>query len=130
MKLEEETRSRKILTKVEEINVTVPQTDYVLGLADLTGELMRNAILNSLGSSITWTSALFYLKFQILHAGFRPVQNSAPPSVSKKVYTTLKQSMRKVGGTPFYANVRGSEIPKSHLADHSTSQLIRTLAED
>merc|ERR1719186_2300822 len=31
------------------ISVTVPQSEYILGLADLTGELMRNAI-NSLGS--------------------------------------------------------------------------------
>ena len=29
---------------VEPLMVVVPQTDYVLGLADLTGELMRNAI--------------------------------------------------------------------------------------
>ena len=32
-----------------ESRVTVPQAEYVLGLADLTGELMRNAI-NALGS--------------------------------------------------------------------------------
>ena len=31
------------------ISVTVPQSEYIMGLADLTGELMRNAI-NSLGS--------------------------------------------------------------------------------
>ena len=31
------------------VQVTVPQAEYVLGLADLTGELMRNAI-NALGS--------------------------------------------------------------------------------
>ena len=31
------------------LSVTVPQSEYVLGLADLTGELMRNAI-NALGS--------------------------------------------------------------------------------
>ena len=31
------------------LRVTVPQSEYVLGLADLTGELMRNAI-NALGS--------------------------------------------------------------------------------
>ena len=28
------------LLQVEEINVTVPQTDYVLGLADLTGAIL------------------------------------------------------------------------------------------
>ena len=32
-----------------EASVTIPQSEYVLGLADLTGELMRNAI-NALGS--------------------------------------------------------------------------------
>ena len=32
------------------VTVTVPQAEYVLGLADLTGELMRNAI-NALGSA-------------------------------------------------------------------------------
>ena len=32
-----------------EATVTIPQSEYVLGLADLTGELMRNAI-NALGA--------------------------------------------------------------------------------
>ena len=31
------------------VTVTVPQSEYILGIADLTGELMRNAI-NALGA--------------------------------------------------------------------------------
>ena len=36
-------------TESSSLAVSVPQSEYVLGLADLTGELMRNAI-NALGS--------------------------------------------------------------------------------
>ena len=44
------------------LRVTVPQSEYVLGLADLTGELMRNAI-NALGSGdlevgLGWTGLI------------------------------------------------------------------------
>ena len=36
-------------TDVVVVSVTVPQSEYILGIADLTGELMRNAI-NALGA--------------------------------------------------------------------------------
>ena len=36
-------------TESSSLSVSVPQSEYVLGLADLTGELMRHAI-NALGS--------------------------------------------------------------------------------
>ena len=52
-------------TEASCVRVTVPQAEYVLGLADLTGELMRNAI-NALGSGdmevgLGWTIYQSYL---------------------------------------------------------------------
>ena len=42
--------------------VTVPQSEYVLGLADLTGEMMRNAI-NALGAGEMEVSVCVYQIF-------------------------------------------------------------------
>jgi len=99
----------------EELRVTVPQTDFVLGLADLTGELMRNAI-NSLSSGDR--SACFTLLqfLQTIHGGFLTVEQSAPRSVSKKM-GVLKQSMRKVEDACYAIAVRGSEIPDNFVVD-------------
>jgi len=99
----------------EEMKIMVPQTDYVLGLADLTGELMRNAI-NSLGTGNVEVCFVLLELLQEMHAGFLCVQQDAPYQVGKKV-TVLKQSLRKVEDACYAINVRGSEIPKSHLAD-------------
>ena len=46
----QETQDQLRFNQTEGVSfVTVPQSEYVLGLADLTGEMMRNAI-NALGA--------------------------------------------------------------------------------
>jgi len=99
----------------ELMRVIVPQTDYVLGLADLTGELMRNAI-NSLSSGDRTACFTLLTFLQTMHGGFLTVEKSAPRMVSKKM-TVLKQSMRKVEDACYAIAVRGSEIPDKFVAD-------------
>merc|ERR1740137_485467 len=98
------------------ISVTVPQSEYIMGLADLTGELMRNAI-NSLGSGNMDVCFTLLDILQNMSDGFnRLPRHEAPRDIGQKVYT-LKQSCKKVENACYAISVRGSEIPKSHLAD-------------
>ena len=47
--LEKDNPSDLVIEPVETLTVTVPHSEFILGIADLTGELMRNAI-NALGA--------------------------------------------------------------------------------
>merc|ERR1719470_30613 len=103
------------------ISVTVPQSEYILGLADLTGELMRNAI-NSLGSGHMDVCFTLLDILQNMSDGFnRLPRHGAPRDIGQKVYT-LKQSCKKVENACYAISVRGSEIPKNHLADIFSQQ--------
>jgi len=101
--------------------VTVPQSEYILGLADLTGELMRNAI-NSLGSGNMDVCFVLLDILQNMSEGFSKLpRHEAPRDIGQKVYT-LKQSCKKVENACYAISVRGSEIPKNHLADIFTQK--------
>jgi len=103
------------------ISVTVPQSEYILGLADLTGELMRNAI-NSLGSGNMDVCFTLLDILQNMSEGFSRIpRHEAPKDIGQKVYT-LKQSCKKVENACYAISVRGSEIPKNHLADIFTQR--------
>ena len=98
------------------ISVTVPQSEFILGLADLTGELMRNAI-NSLGSANMDVCFTLLDILQSMSDGFtRLPKYEAPKDIWQKM-STLKQSCKKVENACYAISVRGSEIPKGHLAD-------------
>ena len=45
----------------ESLSVNIPQSEFILGIADLTGELMRNAI-NALGAG---NMEVIYLQLEI-----------------------------------------------------------------
>merc|ERR1719466_749439 len=110
--------ANKVATSVPgySLRVTVPQSEYILGLADLTGELMRNAI-NSLGSGNMDVCFVLLDILQNMSEGFsRLPKHEAPRDIGQKVYT-LKQSCKKVENACYAISVRGSEIPKNHLAD-------------
>jgi len=111
------------------ITVTVPQSEYILGLADLTGELMRNAI-NSLGSGNLDVCFVLLDILQSMAAGFgRLPKHETPREIGHKLYT-LKQSCRKVENACYAISVRGSEIPKTHLADIFTNKRDEEFMED
>ncbi|XP_069117603.1 translin-associated protein X-like isoform X2 [Argopecten irradians] len=96
------------------IEVHVPPIEYMLGVADLTGELMRLAI-NSVGAGnldIPFEVCKFLRKMQSGFQSFSYVSRE----VKKKLHT-LNQSLQKVETACYTLQVRGSEIPKHMLVD-------------
>lgn len=111
------------------LRVTVPQSEYVLGLADLTGELMRNAI-NALGSGDLEVCFTLLEILQSMAEGFgRFPKQDTPREIGQKLYT-LKQSCRKVENACYAIAVRGSEIPKNRWADLFSKKEEERLQED
>ncbi|KAJ3609851.1 hypothetical protein NHX12_021945 [Muraenolepis orangiensis] len=90
-------------------------SDYLLGVADLTGELMRMCI-GSVGNGDIDTPFQLSQFLRQVHDGFSYIGNTGPYEVSKKLHT-LRQSLAKVEDACYALRVRGSEIPKHMLAD-------------
>ncbi|XP_036429494.1 translin-associated protein X [Colossoma macropomum] len=98
----------------------VTPTDYLLGVADLTGELMRMCI-SSVGNGDMDTPFELSSFLRDIHDGFSYIGNMGPYEVSKKLHT-LRQSLGKVEDACYMLRVRGSEIPKHMLADVLSSR--------
>lgn len=96
--------------------VMVTPTDYILGIADLTGELMRKCINNlAIGDiSSCYQTCNFVRKIYVAFLGYTSVAFSN--EMNKKIFT-LKQSLTKMENACYTIKVRGSEIPKHMLAD-------------
>ncbi|XP_013861364.1 translin-associated protein X [Austrofundulus limnaeus] len=93
----------------------VTPSDYLLGVADLTGELMRMCI-SSVGNGDIDTPFQLSQFLRQIYDGFSFIGNTGPYEVSKKLHT-LRQSLGKVEDACYTLRVRGSEIPKHMLAD-------------
>lgn len=93
----------------------VPPTEFILGLADFTGELMRLCV-NSIGNGD------FELPFEVvdflrqIFDGFQLIGNQSGRELNRKV-RVLRQSLRKVENVCYTLQVRGSEIPQHMLLD-------------
>lgn len=98
----------------------VSPSDYLLGVADLTGELMRLCI-SSVGNGDIDTPFQLSQFLRQIHDGFSYIGNTGPYEVSKKLHT-LRQSLGKVEDACYTLRVRGSEIPKHMLADVFSSR--------
>ncbi|XP_074502713.1 translin-associated protein X isoform X2 [Sebastes fasciatus] len=98
----------------------VTPSDYLLGVADLTGELMRMCI-SSVGNGDIDTPFQLSQFLRQIHDGFSYIGNTGPYEVSKKLHT-LRQSLGKVEDACYALRVRGSEIPKHMLADVFSSR--------
>ncbi|XP_039994752.1 translin-associated protein X [Xiphias gladius] len=98
----------------------VTPSDYLLGVADLTGELMRMCI-SSVGNGDIDTPFRLSQFLRQIHDGFSYIGNTGPYEVSKKLHT-LRQSLGKVEDACYTLRVRGSEIPKHMLADVFSSR--------
>ncbi|XP_022599547.1 translin-associated protein X isoform X2 [Seriola lalandi dorsalis] len=98
----------------------VTPSDYLLGVADLTGELMRMCI-SSVGNGDIDTPFQLSQFLRQIHDGFSYIGNTGPYEVSKKLHT-LRQSLGKVEDACYTLRVRGSEIPKHMLADVFSSR--------
>ncbi|NP_001027792.1 translin-associated protein X isoform X1 [Takifugu rubripes] len=98
----------------------VTPSDYLLGVADLTGELMRLCI-SSVGNGDIDTPFQLSQFLRQIHDGFFYIGNTGPYEVSKKLHV-LRQSLGKVEDACYTLRVRGSEIPKHMLADVFSSR--------
>lgn len=96
------------------ISVLITPVDFMLGLADLTGELMRLSI-NSAGAGDLDVPFNVCDFLKTIQTGFMTFGNLCK-EVSKKMYT-LKQSLQKVETACYTLQIRGSEVPKHMLAD-------------
>ncbi|XP_053567085.1 translin-associated protein X [Bombina bombina] len=111
-------------TKPSMLSVQITPVDYLLGVADLTGELMRLCI-GSVGNGDIDTPFELSQFLREIFDGFSYIGNTGPYEISRKLHT-LKQSLAKVENACYTLKVRGSEIPKHMLADlfSSKSELI------
>ncbi|XP_011697151.1 PREDICTED: translin-associated protein X isoform X1 [Wasmannia auropunctata] len=112
-----------------EMRVMVTPTDYILGIADLTGELMRKCINNlAIGDvSSCYQTCDFVRKIYIAFLGYTSVVHSN--EVNKKI-VTLKHSLTKMENACYTIKVRGSEIPKHMLADVAIAAAEKYATED
>ncbi|XP_078504942.1 translin-associated protein X-like [Lissotriton helveticus] len=109
-------------------SLKVTPVDYLLGVADLTGELMRLCI-GSVGNGDIDTPFELSQFLREIHDGFSYIGNAGPYEISRKLYT-LKQSLAKVENACYTLKVRGSEIPKHMLADVFSTKAEMTALED
>ncbi|XP_056422904.1 translin-associated protein X isoform X1 [Hyla sarda] len=98
----------------ESFNFQITPVDYLLGVADLTGELMRFCI-GSVGNGDINTPFQLTQFLREIFNGFSYIGNSGPYEISRKLYA-LKQSLSKVENACYMLKVRGSETPKHMLA--------------
>jgi len=97
------------------IQTLVVPVEYILGIADLTGELMRKCINNLATGDIA--SCYQTCNFvRSMYKGFLGSVGMSGREVGRKLYT-LKQSLLKMENVCYMVKVRGSEIPKHMLAD-------------
>lgn len=108
---ENETKEEKSLQEQtvakKQIVCTIKPVEFILGLADLGGEIMRRCI-NSLGSGDIDSCFQACRTLQTLYAGYlriRPVGNREIP---RKI-TTLRQSTLKAENVCYNIKVRGGE---------------------
>ncbi|KAG8444311.1 hypothetical protein GDO86_009480 [Hymenochirus boettgeri] len=101
--------------KAHTLGIQVTPVDYLLGVADLTGELMRLCI-SSVGNGDMDTPFELSQFLRNIFDGFSYIGNTGPYEISRKLFA-LKQSLSKVENACYTLKVRGSEIPKHMLAD-------------
>jgi hypothetical protein len=106
----------------------VSPVDYILGVADLTGELMRKCI-NNLGSGNVEGCYHTCTFVREIYGGFLSVSCTGFKEISRKL-VTLRQSLSKMEAACYTIHVRGSEIPKHMLADVISGKHDDFLEED
>jgi len=98
------------------ISIHVPPTEYLLGVADLTGELMRLAI-NSVGQGSDLSAPFRLCAFLAdLQAAFSSLGSASCRDLGRKL-AVMRQSQRKVEAACYALRVRGSEMPRHLIAD-------------
>lgn len=108
----QETKTRNDEKKT--ISTPLIPHDYIMGIADLTGELMRKCINNLATGNIAgcFETCGFV---RSMYRGFLGCAGVSGKEINRKLYT-LKQSLSKIENVCYTIKIRGSEIPKHMLA--------------
>ncbi|XP_060826206.1 translin-associated protein X [Bombus pascuorum] len=97
------------------VQVLVSPHEYILGIADLTGELMRVCI-NSLAKGDKDKCYQICNFVRDIYKCFLGFANASNRLMNKKL-NTLEQNLQKIESACYAINVRGSEVPKHILMD-------------
>lgn len=97
----------------DEVSLLFPQTDYILGLADFTGELMRRC-LNTLGVGNIGECFKLCNFVRHINTGFLGLMAPGQKELSRKGYV-LRQSLSKMELVCYNIQIRGNEISKHML---------------
>ena len=95
------------------IQVPIPPAEYILGISDLTGELMRLAV-NSVGQGNLTAPREICQILRKIHDEFITF-GSRQRGLPKKL-EVLKNSLKKVENTCYTIHIRGSEVSENMLA--------------
>jgi len=93
--------------------------DYVLGICDLTGELMRKCI-NSVGTGDIDEPFKLSVILQSIYEALMVCGNHSK-ELKRKLFT-LKCSLQKVENACYAIKIRGTETPKHMLADFFSTE--------
>lgn len=93
----------------------IPPSEYFLGVADLTGELMRKCINSICSGNVEVSFTLRAFMRQILE-GFGLIGNGGPREMKGKL-RVMQQSLDKVENACYAVQVRRTEIPEYRLPD-------------
>ncbi|XP_055585001.1 translin-associated protein X [Uranotaenia lowii] len=117
------------LSDEKELACLLSPLDYILGIGDLTGEVMRKSI-NSLGSGDI-NSCFEHCRFlQMLYKGFVSLSNVRSRDFSQKLHT-LQQSMLKIEAVCYNVKVRGGEATKLGITDSASfGAILKNNVED
>ncbi|TDG51384.1 hypothetical protein AWZ03_002179 [Drosophila navojoa] len=105
---------------VEKFQFFVDPTEYILGVSDLTGELMRRCI-NSLGSGDTDTCMETCKALQQFYTGYISLNCQRARELWRKI-TTMRQSMLKAENVCYNVKVRGGEAAKCASFDQKPAE--------
>ncbi|KAF3427100.1 hypothetical protein E2986_11175 [Frieseomelitta varia] len=106
--------------KSKTIQILITPFEYILGIADLTGELMRQCINNlALGDRASCYQTCNFVRN--IYKGFLGCASVSNREIHRKL-STLKQSLHKIESVCYTIKVRGSEIPKHLLVDVATEE--------
>nr|XP_032804064.1 translin-associated protein X [Petromyzon marinus] len=123
----EEVNQQLVFPGEPSVSLEITLTDYILGVADLTGELMRLCIASvgggggggggSGGCEPDPDTPFRLCRFlREVYDGFCFLGNLGPYELSRKLHV-LRQSLSKCEDACYALRVRGSEVPRHMLAD-------------
>ncbi|XP_006618637.1 translin-associated protein X [Apis dorsata] len=110
--------------KSKSIQILITPFEYILGISDLTGELMRQCINNlATGDSASCYETCNFVRN--MYKGFLGCISISNKEINRKL-CTLKQSLHKMENVCYTIKIRGSEIPKHILVDVATEEYIES----